>query len=738
MRKLSFFVLAGTALLANAQNKIDFAGRMAIEDVRQLQVAGGETNHSPLAAAAAASQTYSVIVEFVDDNIDYGDVDVEEISRLGNMAVVSVTPQQMEQLAALPQVQQVSLGYEKNPTMYIARPVCGVDVVQEGGDDLGRKYTGKGVVAGLFDIGLDVNHINFLNADGLPRTKGVWAYASNGKLTSYTTETQIKNFTTENSGETHGTHVLGIMGGGYAGPAKYAVIGGPNGRQAVVTAQDADDSAIPFYGVATEADLAVGCGPLSDANISAGVQKIVEYAEAHNQPCVVNLSVGSTLGPHDGTDAITRYLAQLGERAIICIAAGNDGEENVSISASKGKTIKTFVEATTSGTGTIQFWGSDDQPFTIRFIGYDRSKGKEVFSYTLDRNLEGKSVRQSDMEGFSAALKGTITMSSNVNTSNKRYNVSASVNVSGVSTTISPGFVIEPLADQTVDGYASSMVFLSNSVPGFTNGNANNSISSMACGENVIVVGSFTTAAQWAAFDTKGGATIYSYNPKPTVGAISGFSSYGKTFAGKQLPDICAPGEGIISSYSQYYVDKAPASSTQGWLMGEYTAPKGLLSRNSPWGLMQGTSMACPYVAGVIASWLEADPSLTVAAVTDIINMTAMTDAYTLTKKNRFGAGKIDALAGIKEVLNQAGTNDVVADADDVFVTNIDGRNFEVFVSGAGKVNVSLYSLSGSRVANNAAAGNTVTLSADNVTPGVYVMKIEGGNSVKTRKVVIK
>ncbi|MDE6369775.1 MAG: S8 family serine peptidase, partial [Muribaculaceae bacterium] len=568
------------------------------------------------------------------------------------MAVVSVTAQQMEQLAALPQVKQVSLGFEKNASMYVARPVCGVDVVQEGGDDLGKKYTGKGVVAGLFDTGMDANHINFLDADGVSRVKGIWAYASNGKLTAYTTQTQIKNFTTENNGETHGTHVLGIMGGGYAGPAKYAIIGGVNGRQVVLTEQDAADSSIPFYGVATDADLAIGCGTLTDGNISAGVQKIVEYAEANGQPCVVNLSVGSNIGPHDGTDAITKYLAQLGERAIICIAAGNEGDDNISISASKGKTIQTFVEATSTSTGTIQFWGSDDQPFTIRFIGYDRSKGKEVFSYTLDKNLEGKSVRQSDMTGFNTALKGTITLSSNVNTANNRYNVTASMNVSGISTTIFPGFVIEPLENQTVDGYANQMVFLSYSVPGFTNGNANNSISSMACGENVIVVGSFTTAAQWAAFDTKGGATIYSYNPRPTVGAISSFSSYGKTFAGKQLPDVCAPGEGIISSFSQYYVNKAPSSATQGWLMGEYTAPKSLLSRNSPWGLMQGTSMACPYVAGVIASWLEADPTLTVAQVTDIIYKTAKTDAYTATKKARFGAGKIDALAGIKEVLS--------------------------------------------------------------------------------------
>ncbi len=739
MRKLSFFVLASTALLASAQSKIDFSGRMVIEKAREIELAAsaqkGDNPMAPMSAAAA--QTYSVIVEFYDD-IDYGDVAVEEISRLGKMAVVNVTAAQMAQLAELPQVKQVALGNEKNPAMYIARPACKVDLVQDGSDGLNQPYTGKGVVAGLYDVGLDVNHINFLDADGEPRTKALWTYASSGRESAYTTPSQIKNFSTENNGETHGTHVLGIMAGGYSGPAKYTVIGGSNGRTAVLTEQDAEGSSIPFYGVATEADLAVACGSLNDGNIIAGVQNIVKYAENHKQPCVVNISIGSTLGPHDGTDLFARYMAQLGEKAIICIAAGNEGEDNVSISA-KGKTIQTFVTgSTSSGSGQIQFWGSDDKPFTIRFFGYDRSKGKEVFSYTLDTNLGGKSVSAKDMEGFTTAFSGGISLSSNIDTNNNRYNVSAAVSASGITPSILPGFAIEPLEGQTVEGFAYNMVFVSNSVPGFTNGNAKNSVSGMACGENVIVVGSFTTAAQWATFDSNGGASVTGYSPRPTVGAISSFSSYGTTFQGKSLPDICAPGEGIISSYSQYYVDKAPASATRGWLMGEYTAPKGLMSRNSPWGLMQGTSMACPYVAGVIASWLEAEPTMTVSDVQRIISETAETDFYTRANAARFGAGKIDALAGIKAVIAGSGISDVVADSKGIFVTPLDGRNYEVYVPGAGNVAASLYSLSGNCVANASASGNTVNIGADNVVPGVYVMKISGANTSETRKIVIR
>lgn len=739
MRKLSFFVLLSAALVASAQSKIDFSGRMVIEQVKELQHASAEGDYTMTTMSAAADLTYPVVVEFVD-NIDYGDVAVEEVSSLGRFAVVNATALQMEQLAELPGVKQISLGYEKTPTMNVARPACGVDAVQAGTDGLPMKYTGKGVVAGIFDTGLDVNHINFLDADGEPRTKALWVYNSSGRESAYTTVSQIKNFTTENSSESHATHVLGIMAGGYNGPAKYAVITNAPSQRAVLTQQDAANSAIPFYGVATEADLAVACGPLYDGNILAGMQRIVKYAETNKQPCVVNLSLGSNLGPHDGTDATSKYLAELGKKAIICVAAGNEGDQNISIAAGYGEPVQTFVKNTGSGAAVLQFWGSDNVPFTLRFFAYDRSKGKEVFSYTLNENLAGKSVRQSDMTGFSSALSGNITMSSNIDPSNNRYNVAVTVSVSGTSSTIAAGFSIEPLDNQMVEGFANNAEFASNSVPGFASGNPDNSINGMACGENVVVVGSYTTAAQWAALNQSDtGAYINTYSPRPAVGAISSFSSYGTTFGGKSLPDISAPGEGIMASYSQYYVKNAPASATQGWLGGVYTSPDDdLMSRDSPWGLMQGTSMACPYVAGVIALWLEADPSLKYADVMNIINNTAKNDFYTMDWPERFGAGKIDALAGIKEVIAGSGISDVDADDKGLFVTDLDGRNFEIYVPGAGKVAASLYSLSGTCVAGASASGNTVNLGAESVTPGVYVIKVSADNNTGTKKIVIR
>lgn len=732
MKKISILALAAVALVANAQNKIDFPGRLVIQQLHELaeDVDKGESPVAPMSYNAAAAQTYGVLVDFGDNAIDFGDLDIEPETEIGNIAIVNVTAEQMEQIAALPQVLSVTLGYEKESMMYVARPACNVDKVQSG-EGLSSPYTGKGVVTGLFDTGLDVNHINFLDAAGNPRTKRLWVYSGNSSRgTEYSTPTQISNYTTENNKESHGTHVLGIMSGGYNGPAAYSVL---NGNKVTKVTQSDADSKIPFYGVSTEADLAVACGPLYDACIISGVQNIMNYAASQKQPVVVNLSVGMNLGPHDGTDATSKSLATLGQQGIICFASGNEGDENISITA-EGETVRTIVSTngtSSSANGTVEFWGSDNEPFAVRLIGYNSSTRRDVFTYTLDKNLAGKSVSKSDMSGFTNAFStsSSVTLSSNIDPTNNRYNVTATFNITPNSG-VYVGFEIVPKDTQWVDGYSRGVVFVSRSEPGFTSGSPANSINGMACGANVLVVGSFTTAATWATLS----GSVLGYQPKPAVGAISSFSSYGTTFDGRQLPEVCAPGEAISASYSYHY--KKAGYMEDNILTGEYTDGRtGLMARNSPWGIMQGTSMASPFAAGVIGLWLEAAPSLTIAQVKDVIKNSSVSQ---LGNKARWGAGKIDALAGMKYVLNNyAGLTDISLDRNDVFV-NVDGNSYEVYVAGANRVTASIYSLSGLCVAQAAAGDDTVTVSADGVAPGVYVLRVDSDRLTQSRKIVVK
>ncbi len=75
-------------------------------------------------------------------------------------------------------------------------------------------------------------------------------------------------------------------------------------------------------------------------------------------------------------------------------------------------------------------------------------------------------------------------------------------------------------------------------------------------------------------------------------------------------------------------------------------------SDGSIWGVLNGTSMATPTVAGIIAQWLQLKPDLTPGEIKEIIAQTAIKDGFT--PSVRFGPnGKIDAMAGIRYILAQ-------------------------------------------------------------------------------------
>lgn len=149
--------------------------------------------------------------------------------------------------------------------------------------------------------------------------------------------------------------------------------------------------------------------------------------------------------------------------------------------------------------------------------------------------------------------------------------------------------------------------------------------------------------------------------------------------------------------------------------------------------------MACPYVAGVIALWLEADPDLTAERARDILMSTATKDEY-VTAATAWGAGKVNAYGGIKEVLKQAvsGIADVAVDGGDLLISQVDGgRTVDVFSAGASKVEVQLYTVGGAMAASASADGDSVQLSAENLAPGVYIVRAGDGSRTATRKIVL-
>ena len=756
MKKIYIFSLMALSLLTmSAQEKLSLSAKMLIHGYEQI-CNGADPElfdarlKTPSSNGAVAEPIIDVIVilnpGYCADDI-MSDSQIQVNVDLGHIAVASVPVTKMETLAANPAVKSVSASELKDVKMYAARTSAGVNKVHSG-DELEKSFTGKGVVVGLMDTGIDPNHINFSTQDdvNVSRVKEVYAFkGSNGRPTSQAvTPEEIKEFTTDTNGETHGTHVIGMAAGGYQGESSYVL----NGAKST-------NKPMPYYGVATEADIVMTAGLLYDANIIAGVTKVIEYAENNGQPAVVNLSLGSILGPHDGTSATSQALAALGERAIICVAAGNDAGNDCAVKLSGGRSAAQRTNAVGFGyfnsayEGEVvqaEFWGNNADEFKFEFVIYSTDTNSVV--YTIDiPNLNGAgigiggsatSAAYNKNEYFDAAFTDNSMMAffSQVE-SNNRYCVTMQFKLSrdeDSDMSLSPGLRITRNSGQVVTGYLSEggMFKVEN---GTWNGlywnntlvTDNGSISDMATGDNIISVGAYTSSAS---FSAEAGGKIGSWTYGETTGEICGFSSYGTNpVTGQNYPHVCAPGSAIVSSVSAYSQNYYVSGSAGG------------NGRNNVWAPMQGTSMACPFTTGVVALWLEADPTLTVNDVKEII--AASSTPYTGSDsdlKVKWGAGKINAHEGIQEVLARvASIGDVwVDDAENRLVVTATGNGYDVFVAGAEDITVTLYDMQGRAVETVADNDGNVVIATSDVQKGVYILEARGEGFRFTRKVAIQ
>ena len=647
-------------------------------------------------------------------------------------------------------VRHISLGGKATPMMSYARKANNIDVIHNGGDALnGTSYTGYGVLAGLIDTGIDINHCNFLDNNNKPRTKRLWTIqTATGVVTEYNTEAEILAFETDDETESHATHVLGIMTGCFNGkPAnsssgKVAYIN-DNGQWASTW-----NKAVPYYGIATKAEPVVCVGAMEEVNhIILAAQKIHDYAIKQGKPAVLNMSLGDYYGPHDGTDAVGLKLAEYGKNIIICIAAGNEGDSNISLErdfTASDNTIKTTIAKSSTASGYVDIWGDNASVLTVSFVAINKQTGEISYQYDLDRNTQGQaitisgsnwsnSIRDSKFESAFGA-DGYISMRSNINTLNNRYNVYMKMSLNGnASNNIVPGIIIKGSAGNGVNafcGYSDSLQFVSNGISGYVDGTSDNSINNMACGDNVLVVGSFNNSD---GFPTLSGI----YTNGGYEGELSSFSSAGHTFDGRALPDITAPGQNMISSYNKYEVDNAGLTNSD--LTAWITSPLKSTLKDY-WGEMSGTSMATPFVSGVITLWLEADPTLTINDVKEILKETAINDEFTAQCPERWGMGKIDPLAGLKKILTLGAINTVNADdvSKNLIIESLGGKHFNVFVGGTDAFTVNLYNLLGVRTATWSTTGNSIDVDASGMSEGIYLMEVTGKNLHQTQKLVIR
>ncbi len=733
-------LLALAAMPTVAQSKLDVNGTLLLEEYRteraqRIKLLGIDAVENEKAPEAGAIVMLNA--GYAADCLEAAGFTVT--NDLGDIVLITLPLDRVDELIEMPEVKSVSMGGKKRVLMNKARAASKVTNVHEGIEENGelKKYDGSGVVVGIMDSGLDPNHLNFKDENGNSRVKRVWVFSGiYGSVKSYTTPSTISAFTTDDQQQTHGTHVAGIMAGSYNGTGKYYESTSPtNGN-------------IPYYGVATGADLAISCGDLYDDNIISGVEKVISYAESQGKPVAVNLSLGNNSGPHDGTDNFCQALDRLGKRGIICIASGNEGDRNMSAEktfTAEDNTLNTFLHYNSSYVtninGILDIWASDDQPFTLTLSAY-RTSNKAITPLTTISSPGRKTISSS----ASTIQTGNATLLATKNVNNNRYNVAVSCNALRMVTGYSLMITIEGKAGQKInlyfDGYSEFSAKPTNAstataLAGYTAGTPDNSINSMACIDNAIIVGSYTTRTKWYSADGTGGYPFgYGYN----LNDLTPFSSYGTIQNGVQKPDVCAPGAGIISSYSSHYVAFNDRYDYDPY--GTSTAMNASATKNgttSYWGEMEGTSMATPYVTGVMGLWLQANPSLTVSEMRDVLYATSINDSYTSRNSHKWGAGKIDAEAGLRKILHDLASiggveTDLTADAVNIGMTP---GMMEISALGANGFEATLYSVAGTRIMQDSTPNDVLTLNTSTLTPGIYLVEIKSATNRVTKKVAL-
>ena len=530
----------------------------------------------------------------------------------------------------------IEIGVKCDIKMDSARYYTNADIVQNGGGrgySLPKGYCGGGVVVGIIDVGFDYTHRNFYDTtETTYRVKRVWDQNNSGTPPSgfnygneLTTQSAILGALYSHNNQTHGCHVAGIAGGGGAN----------------------DNNTRKFRGMAPESDLVFVSTSGNRSKLFDGIMYILDYAESVNKPCVINLSWGGHVGSHDGTESIDQNCDLLltsyyPEGSLIVISAGNEGMDKLHQSktfSSNDSILRTFAVTTGYQQNVVSYvdiWGQTGNTFAVKVSVVDTQTRSVIAStrFGMTSSTAGStSIANCAIQYYiypSASTNGKPNITLYIN-NNSESNAKRKVMVEVIATS---GTVHEWIND----GYFSSCNY-----SGAVAGNTNYTINAWGQGDKQIMVASYNTRKYW-------GSSRYSYNVFSGVGARSAFSSIGPSLtSGKIKPDIAAPGCAIISSYNVY------ASSYYQSAMITNTISNG--NHNSVFGAMQGTSMAAPACAGILALWLEAYPQLTADQVKWLFQNYSITDSYTGTIPSTgsvyFGRGKIDALAGLQAILQK-------------------------------------------------------------------------------------
>lgn len=716
----------------NAMSKIELA---KLQTQEEKAVAQSKLTGSKLKALQKQmdNRTLRAIVRMTPgtDAAILADDGITVTSVVNHFAIVSMPLAQLEQLAERSDVVTISFAKRrKRMLLSKAHASTGVDKIHLG-TGLTQPYTGKGVAIGVLDGGFDPNHIMFLDAQGKSRFKMIGYAAKEGdNLTYLTTPEQIAAYQTDDKEETHATHVSGMAAGNYQG------------------------SSFQIKGVAPEADLLMGPIPYYESDYEMFDKMVNWCKENGGKRLVVNMSYGANAGSHDTTDPEVAFMDEFIKKydVVNCIAAGNEADYDIvqrrTFTGTTGETMKAAYVTDLDGDGEMDVTDiynyftvtQPEKQVEIDVVLYNVNTGNitnsNTWHFVNSTYPNGRTYTYTNKN-----FKGKVSVTAeNISNGMKGYFLNIS-DITFIKDNCALGYVVRGKAGQTITSYLESNSMFDTEVPGCDKDITHDgTINSIACGTEPIVVGAYNTVKSYQAID---GETydIADFFGKLTfgnkVGDISFFSSYGKLADGRELPHVCAPGLFVQSSLSRYTVNNEEEVMQQETVAGKMYE----------FGQMSGTSMATPYMSGVCALWLEADPTLSHTQIREIAQKTALSDDFCTTNNhyakagdgNQAGSGKVDAYKGLKLILdNKASGLAKIEKGKDFMIRAVNGYTFEAYTAGAVAMSAALYTSHGHLVASVQQPGNTITISAAGQNKGVYILRISDGKQTYVQKVVVR
>lgn len=560
-------------------------------------------------------------------------------TRAGSVWTATVPRAAVPGLATVPGLKHAVLARRAAPLL--DRSIVSVhgDGVRSRNGDTWSGLTGKGVIVGIVDSGLDVTHDDFRHPDGTTRVLYYWDQNDGGgspprtatgdTLYAYGSEYTKAEIDAGNgpAGDAlgHGTHVAGIAAG--------------TGRGSQV-----DSLRYRYAGVAPEADLVVvGADLYLDTGVLDAVNYVFTKADELGKPAVVNLSLGSQFGPHDGTTPLELGINALcGPGRLAVAAAGNEGEDRIhaEIQVPPGGRDSASVFVPAYAPNSIlnlfvvdSFYPQSDSmavtvvtPAGLRFGPY------EVHDIVEELTGEGSL--------FLAHLNyATTDRQVQFDVSDINPDTTSGTPVPApASGTWTAVFTDRSGAGGVVDlwmAYATMVDFAGNGPVMLLGYDHADEISVPATADRVIAVGSYNTKRCWP---DSNGVTQCTSVPD-TLAAIEDltfFSSWGPSRDGREKPELVAPGFVIASSRSH----QLDAAQRDFYKFGRTLAP------DREHFVYAGTSMSAPHVTGALALLLETVPLLTPEAARDRLRATVRHDAATGPGWTAAGGyGKLDIAA---------------------------------------------------------------------------------------------